>query len=176
MGVPYILELNLRAQIIDDDKQIVFLYEQLMDHRFVRLNATHSANLQPSWYGDSVGHWEGDTLVEDTIGLNNRTWVDGFGTPHTDEIHVVERSHLQSPDTLEVLFTVEDPGAFTMPWSAIATYRKDRSTSEPYVEIACAENNLDDSAAALYPIPTGSRAPGEPDSCAPVGNRDRKSK
>jgi hypothetical protein len=154
MGVPYILELNLRAQIIDDDKQIVFLYEELMDHRLVRLNAAHPANLQPSWYGDSVGHWEGDTLVVDTVGLNDRTWVDGFGTPHTDKIHVVERYHLVDPNTLEVLFTVEDPGAFTMPWSAIATYRKDRSTSEPYVEIACAENNLDDSAGALYPIPT----------------------
>jgi hypothetical protein len=154
MGVPYILELNLRAQIIDDDKQIVFLYEELMDHRLVRLNAAHPANLQPSWYGDSVGHWEGDTLVVDTVGLNDRTWVDGFGTPHTDKINVVERYHLLDPNTLEVLFTVEDPGAFTTPWSAIATYRKDRSTSEPYVEIACAENNLDDSAGALYPIPT----------------------
>jgi len=153
MGVPYILELNLRAQIIDDDKQIVFLYEELMDHRFVRLNAAHPANLQPSWYGDSVGHWEGDTLVVDTVGLNNCTWVDGFGTPHTDKIHVVERYHLRSPDTLEVLFTVEDPGAFTTPWSAIATYRKDRSTSEPYTEVVCAENNRDDSTGNLYPIP-----------------------
>jgi hypothetical protein len=60
-----------------------------MDHLLVRLHAAHPANLQPSWYGDSVGHWEGDTLVVDTVGLNDRTWVDGFGTPHTDKIHVV---------------------------------------------------------------------------------------
>jgi hypothetical protein len=153
MGVPYILELNLRAQIIDDDKQIVFLYEQLMQQRFVRLNVAHPANPKPSWYGDSVGHWEGDTLVVDTLGLDKRTWMDGFGTPHTDKLHVVERYHLRNPDTLEVLFTVEDPGAFTTPWSAIATYRKDRSTSEPYTEVVCAENNRDASTGGLYPIP-----------------------
>jgi hypothetical protein len=153
MGVPYILELNARAQIIDDNKQVVFLYEELMDRRIIRLNATHPANLGSTWYGDSVGHWEGDTLVVDTVGLNNRTWVDGFGTPHTDKIHVVERYYLRSPDTLEVLFTVEDAGAFTTPWSAIATYRQDRSTAEPYAEVVCAENNLDDSAGQLYPIP-----------------------
>jgi hypothetical protein len=153
MGVPYILQLNPRAQIIDDGKQIVFLYEELMDRRIVRLNATHPADLKPSWYGDSVGHWEGDTLVVDTVGLNDRTWVDSFGTPHTDKIHVVERYHLLDPNTLEVLFTVEDAGAFTMPWSAIATYRKDRSTAEPYGEVVCAENNLDDSAGHLYPVP-----------------------
>jgi hypothetical protein len=80
-------------------------------------------------------------LVVDTVGLDKRTWVDGFGTPHTDKLHVVERYHLRNPDTLEVLFTAEDPGAFTMPWSAIATYRKDRSTSKPYTEVVCAENN-----------------------------------
>jgi len=88
------------------------------------------------------------------VGLDKRTWVDGFGTPHTDKLHVVERYHLRNPGTLEVLFTVDDPGAFTTPWSAIATYRKDRSTSEPYTEVVCAENNRDESTGELYPIPT----------------------
>src|SRR5262249_21753141 len=133
--------------------QIVFLYEALMHTRFARLNAVHPANLKPSWYGDSVAHWEGDTLVVDTVGLDDRTWVDGFGTPHTEKLHVVERYHLRNPDTLDVLFTVDDPGAFTTPWSAIATYRKVRSTSEPYGEVVCAENNLDASTGQFYPIP-----------------------
>ena len=100
MGVPYILELNLRAQIIDAGKEIVFLYEQLMQPRIARLNAGHPADLEPSWYGDSVAHWEGDTLVVDTVGLDKRSWVDGFGTPHTDKLHAVERYHLRSPDTV----------------------------------------------------------------------------
>ena len=60
------LELNLRAEIIANSNEIVFLYEELMDHRIVRLNPEHSVNLKPSWYGDSVGHWDGDTLVVDT--------------------------------------------------------------------------------------------------------------
>ena len=154
MGVPYILELNLRAQIIDAGKEIVFLYEQLMQPRVAPLNAGPPPDLEPSRYGDSVGHWEGDTLAVDTVGLDKRSWVDGFGTPHTDKLHVVERYHLRSPDTLEVSFTVDDPGAFTTPWSAIATYRKDRSTSESYSEVVCAENNRDESTGELYPIPT----------------------
>jgi hypothetical protein len=153
MGVPYILQLNLRAQIIDDGKQIVFLYEQLQQPRIARLNATHSANPKTSWHGDSVAHWEGDTLVVDTVGLDRRSWVDAFGTPHTEKLHVVERYRLRSPDTLEVLFTVEDPGAFTTPWSAIATYRKDGSTAEPFTEVVCAENNKDASTNAFYEIP-----------------------
>ena len=157
MGVPYILELNLRAQIVDDGKQIVFLYEQLMQPRIARLNVAHPSNLKPSWYGDSVAHWEGDTLVVDTVGIDKRSWVDAFGTPHTDKLHVVEHYHLRNPNTLEVLFTVEDPGAFTTPWSAIATYRKDRSTSEPFTEIVCAENNLDASTGEFYPIPTADK-------------------
>jgi hypothetical protein len=130
-----------------------FAAEQLMDRRVARLNAAHPANLKPSWYGDSVAHWEGDTLVVDTVGLNNRTWLDGFGTPHSDKIHVVERYHLRDPNTLEVLFTVDDTGAFTTPWSAIATYRKDRSTVEPYTEVVCAENNRDEATGGLYPMP-----------------------
>ena len=156
MGVPYILQLNLRAQITDadDGKQIVFLYEQLMQPRFVRLNAKHPADLKPSWYGDSVGHWEGDTLVVDTVGIDKRSWVDAFGTPHTDKMHVVERYTLRDPNTLEVSLTVEDPGAFTTPWSATVAYRKDRTTVEPFTEIVCAENNLDASTGEFYPIPT----------------------
>ena len=158
MGVPYILELNLRAEILQSGKQIVFLYEELMQQRTVRLDAAHPANLKPTWFGDSVAHWEGDTLAVDTIGLDPRTWIDGFGTPHTDKLHVVERYKLRDPSTLDVFFTVEDPGAFTTPWSAVVTYRKDRSTGEPYTEIVCAENDRDASTGDFYPIPTAERS------------------
>ena len=64
-----------------------------MDHqvRHVYLNVPHSEHVKPSWYGESVGHYEGDTLVVDTIGINNQTWVDNFRTPHSEKLHVVER-------------------------------------------------------------------------------------
>ena len=58
------------------------------------MNVPHSKNPKPSWYGESVGHYEGDELVVDTIGLNDKTFVDNYRTPHTDQIHVVERFKL----------------------------------------------------------------------------------
>ncbi len=158
MGVPYILQLNLRAQILDKGDKVAFLYEQLQQPRIVLIGAKHKANVKPSPYGDSVGHWEGDTLVVDTIGLDKSTWVDAFGTPHTDKMHVIERYRLSGPNALDVNFTVEDPGAFTMPWSAVVTYSKDRSTVEPFTEIVCAENNLDVQTGQLYPIPTAAKS------------------
>src|SRR5258708_7372536 len=86
--------------------------------RHIWLDVPHSANPKPSWYGESVGHYEGDTLVVDTIGFNDRTFVDSYRTPHTDKLHVVERFRLiDGGNTLEVAFTVDDPGAFYQPWS-----------------------------------------------------------
>ncbi len=158
MGVPYIDQLNARAEILQNGKQIVFLYEDLMQQRIVRLDDAHPANRKMSWFGDSVAHWDGDTLVVDTVGIDKRSWVDSFGTPHTDKLHVVERFHLRNPNTLEVLISVEDPGAFTTPWSGIATYRKDASTSEPYTEVVCAENDFDAQTGSMFPIPAAQKA------------------
>jgi hypothetical protein len=88
--------------------------------RRIFLNVPHSANPKPSWYGESVGHYEGsDTLVVDTIGFNDRTFVDSYRTPHTTQLHVTERFKLaDGGNRLDVSFTVEDPGAFNAPWSA----------------------------------------------------------
>src|SRR5258705_10708035 len=96
--------------------------------RLVFLNQPHSPNPKPSWYGESVGHYEnGDTLVVDTIGLNDKTFVDNYRTPHTTKLHVVERFQIVKDATeLLVNVRVEDPGAFTMPWTAVQRYRKDR--------------------------------------------------
>jgi hypothetical protein len=70
------------------------LHQHDNDVRRIHLNVPHSANVKPSWYGESVGHYEGDTLVVDTIGLNDKTFVDNFRTPHSDKLHVVERYRL----------------------------------------------------------------------------------
>ena len=108
--------------------------------RHIFLNVPHSANPKISWYGESVGHYEGgDTLVVDTIGLSPKSYVDDFRTPHTDKLHVVERFKL-SPDHkhLETLITVDDPGAFTRQWSAMQRFNLQR---RPLTESPCAENN-----------------------------------
>lgn len=155
MGVPYILQLNFHTMIVDDGKQVVFMYERHMQPRIARLNATHPAAVKPSWFGDSVAHWDGDTLVVDTVGLDKRSWVDVFGTPHTDKLHVVERYRRTAPDGLNVTINVDDPGAFTTPWSAVITYRKDR---DPYLEVICQENNIDAATGKTYPMPVAARA------------------
>ena len=155
MGVPYILELNFHTQIIDDGKQIVFLYERHSQRRIARLNASHLATAKPSWFGDSVAHWEGDTLIVDTVGLDTRTWVDNFATPHTDKLHVVERYRRRDANNVDVTVEVDDPGAFTTPWSALVNYRKD---DEPWLEVACSENNIDAATGRLYDMPLAAKA------------------
>jgi hypothetical protein len=108
--------------------------------RRIYLDVPHSANPKPSWYGESVGHYEGDTLVIDTIGMNDKTFVDNYRTPHTEKLHVVERWKLiDDGKMLEVNIKVEDPDTFNDPWSAIQRYR--RVQPRLLGEEACAENN-----------------------------------
>jgi len=109
---------------VQGPKEVVMILTSFNDVRRVYLTDKHSANVKTSWYGESIGRYEGDTLVVDTIGLDDRTLVDGFGTPHTKQLHVIERYHLvDGGKTLEANVHVEDPGAFTMPWDAIQRYR-----------------------------------------------------
>src|SRR5262249_36790974 len=101
---------------IQGKKEVVMILTSFNDVRHIRLTDKHSPNVKTSWYGESIGHYEGNTLVVDTIGLDDRTPMDGFGTPHTKQLHVVERFHLiEDGNVLEANIHVEDPGAFTMP-------------------------------------------------------------
>jgi hypothetical protein len=148
-GVPYVLQLNDTVQFLQTPETIVFLHSREMRWRIVHMNVGHPDDLTPDYYGHSVGHWEGNTLVIDTIGLNDKTWTDRFGTPHTDKIHVVQHFTVRSADEIHVEFTVVDPGAFTMPWTGIKGYRRGGT----YLEQVCAENNRNPITNAEYPIP-----------------------
>ena len=126
--------------------------------RHIYLNVTHSKNVKPSWYGESVGHYEnGDTLVIDTVGISTKSFIDNYRTPHTDQLRVVERWKLAADGkTVDISVFVEDPGAFTMPWDAIQRFRQyeaavrsvliDRLTQlasapeGPLKEMRCADN------------------------------------
>ena len=109
---------------VQGPKEVVMILTSFNDVRRIYLADKHQENVKTSWYGDSIGHYEGDTLVVDTIGLDERSLIDGFGTPHTKELRVIERFNLiDGGETLEVNVHVEDPGAFTMPWDAIQRYR-----------------------------------------------------
>jgi hypothetical protein len=126
--------------------------------RHIYLNVPHSKNLKPSWYGESVGHYEnGDTLVIDTIGISPKSFVDNYRTPHTDQLHVVERWKLAADRmSVDVSVFVEDPGAFTMPWSAVQRWR--RVDSAPLSTATCNENNGDFFSHGLVPLPEATKA------------------
>ena len=102
------------------------------------MNAKHPGKFEPTFMGHSVGHWEGDTLVVDTIGMIKQTQIDEAGTLHSDQLHVVERIR-KVQDTLEVLFTIEDPKAFTKPWTAVRIWKWRPDIR--FIEYICEENN-----------------------------------
>jgi len=132
--------------------EVTLISELNHQPRHIYLNVPHSQNPKPSWYGESVGRYEGDELVVDTIGLNDRTFVDNYRTPHTEQIHVVERfKMIEGGKTLQAVVTVDDPGAFNMPWSAIQRWR--RVADRPMTEMVCAENNLNFFNYDVVPIP-----------------------
>jgi hypothetical protein len=124
---------------VQTPREVVLVYSSDEQVRHVYLDVPHSANPKPSWYGESVGHYEGDTLVVDTIGLNDKTFVDNFRTPHTEKLHVVERWKIvDGGKAMEVSFTVEDPDTFNEPWSGKRLYRR---VQQEMSEEVCAENN-----------------------------------
>jgi hypothetical protein len=121
---------------------VLLMYRGDNQFRHVYLNVPHSAHPTPSWNGESVGHYEnGDTLVVDTIGVlvHRYNFVDNYRTPHTDQLHVVERYRLSADGkTIDVNVRFEDPGAFTTPWEARQHYAK--SEEGPLEETICAES------------------------------------
>jgi len=159
IGVPaWMLYPVTPVYFLQTPKAVTMIWQE--DHmvRHIYLTDKHPDNVKPSWFGDSIGHYEnGDTLVIDTIGLNARTFVDQFRTPHSEQLHVVERYRI-APDgkTMDAAATVEDPGAFTMVWSARQHYR--RVEQGPMQENVCAENNEGFFELAVEPIPTAVKA------------------
>jgi hypothetical protein len=117
------------------------------------MDVPHSPHPEPSWFGESVGHYEnGDTLVIDTVGLSDKTYVDNFRTPHTAGLHVVERLTLAKDSrAIDVDVTVDDPGAFTTAWRARQHYR--RAQQGPLIESSCAESTGNFLHYDLAPIP-----------------------
>jgi hypothetical protein len=162
-GVPFVFTSGA-IQILQQPDKIAILYNYDHQVRYVHLNQSHPAPMTPTWYGDSVGHYEGETLVVDTVGIKIGPFaaVDWYGTPHTAALHVVERYRFIDYDAakegwerdakenwraqpvpnyrgryLQLEFTVEDEGAFTTPWTATMTYGRGRGG---WVEAVCAEN------------------------------------
>jgi hypothetical protein len=161
VGIPHFLLLPMTRPMyfVQGRDTVAMILTSFSDVRRIHLNVGHPANLKPSWHGHSIGHYEGDTLVVDTVGLNDKTFVDGFHTPHTEQLHVVERYRLlDGGETLELQVNIEDPGAFTTPWSATQRYSRTEGIARrtnvtnvamlasggvgPLMEAICSENPL----------------------------------
>jgi len=129
---------------VQTPKEVLMIWRGDNQVRRIYMNVPHSRNVKPSWYGESVGRYEGDTLVVDTIGLNTKTFVDNYRTPHTEKLHVVERFRMiDGGKTLRVDIRVEDPGAFTTPWNAVQRFARFEGTKDndgKLVESICAES------------------------------------
>lgn len=140
-GVPRITPYPF--QLVQTPKLVVMLFEgNVHSYRMMYLGGRqHPKDLDPSWMGDSIAKWEGDTLVVDTLNFNDKTWLTGGGAPHTEQLHVVER--FQRPDLghLVVDITMEDPGAFTKPHSFRRTHVL--SATWEIHEYVCNESNID---------------------------------
>jgi hypothetical protein len=161
--VPFIFKHN-KMQMLQQPDKITVLYLEDHEIRWVRMNEPHPAHVTPSWHGDSVGYYKGGTLVIDTVGIKTDrpfAMIDLFGTPYTENLHVVERYQLLDYEDakeglersakenmrfgnidgagkyLQLYLTVEDKGVFTTPWSATITYGR---ASGELDEVVCAEN------------------------------------
>jgi hypothetical protein len=106
-------------QLVQIPGEVIMLFEwESVRHQIFTDGRPHDPNLGPSWMGDSIGHWEGDTLVADTVNFNDQTWLDRIGHPHSDALHVVERIRRMNHDHLVDDITIEDPKAYSKPWTA----------------------------------------------------------
>ena len=140
-GVPFFMGYGGPDPILflQTPKEVWMIWTEDNQIRRVYMNVPHSRNLKPSWYGESVGHYEGNTLVIDTIGMNDKTVVDIYRTPHTEKLHVIERwRKIDNGGGMETEFTVEDTGAFYKAWTAKRRYRR---IDQDFQEKICAENN-----------------------------------
>ena len=165
--VPYVF-WNFEMRMLQEPEAVTFLYVHDLDYRRVRMNDRHPENVVPTFHGDSVGHYEGDTLVIDTVGIKTGPYrmIDRYGTPYTEAMHVVERYRMidyeeaaaahergrrewryvvnNAPDPeyrghgIQLEFMVEDQNVFTTPWTGVITYLRARHSD--WQERVCAEN------------------------------------
>jgi len=141
-GIPRLLASPYPIQIVTTPGQITWVHEVNRNQRFIYMNEPHPAHLPKTYLGHSVGHWEGDTLVIDTVAMNDKTRIDEEGITHSEQLHVVERIRkvqLDGTTQLENLITITDPVMFTKPWTTKRTYvwRPDVRL----MEYVCEENN-----------------------------------
>jgi hypothetical protein len=141
-GVPRLGGAPAPWKLVQTDDLIVIVYEAFNLWRQVFIDGRKLADeVNPTWLGYSTGRFEGDTLVVDTRGFNGKAWLDQVGKPSTEQLHVIERYRRTDFGHLEIEITIDDPGAYTRPWTVLQ-----RATLKPdteLLEFVCNENNRD---------------------------------
>jgi hypothetical protein len=141
-GVPRIMNLPYPFQIVQLPDKIIFLYEALHNFRIIHTDGrSHLEGQVPALMGHSVGRWEGDTLIIETVGLTDRTWLDDFGNQHSAETRVTERYRRPDHDTLVFNYTLQDPLMYTEPWTVPERRIPLAPADWELMEYACTDNN-----------------------------------
>jgi hypothetical protein len=142
-GIPRLMATPFPFQIYQQPDRVLFVFEGGTHiWRVVYTDGRqHPKDPNPTYLGDSVGHWEGDTLVVDVVGFNDRTWLDQDGHPHTEALHVIERYTRVNENTLHYEVTIDDPMAYTKPWTT--SYTIPWAAGWEPMEYVCQENNKD---------------------------------
>ena len=164
MGVPRVNPYPWKFAMTYTSKGLSHIY-QLHEtgdagaHRVIYMDGRkHPDGLIPSWWGHSIGRWEGDSLVIDTVGYNDRFWFDSRGTPHTEQLHTIEKWTRINYGRMTHEFTIDDPGAFSKPVTLKFTaslVRPGLKTGEDLMEFICLEDNQYGAAAGIDGIGSG---------------------
>ena len=139
-GITRIWMYPWEFKMIQTPNIVYILYEFTRVWRSIAMDREHPKDPDITWMGDSIGRYDGDTLVIDTVGLSDKTWLDHTGHPHSESLHVVERLRRVDPKTLELAVTVDDPNAFTKSFSGKKYFE---STTSPMAEALCAYSEMD---------------------------------
>ena len=141
-GVPKINAAPAPYKFINMPTGIAVLYEAFTQWRQIFTDGRAlPKDPNPTWFGYSVGRWDGDTLVVDTAGFNGKAWLDQVGHPTTDALHVTERFTRRSVGEIEIRITIDDPKAYTKPWTVTENVKL--LVDSELLEFVCNENNKD---------------------------------
>jgi len=116
IGLPRIFMVPNLFKVVQTPENVFLIFEYSTLGLRVAMNRQHPADPDPTWWGDSIGRYEGDDLVIDTVGFNDKTWLDHVGRPHSDQLHLIERFHRIDHDHMQLDITIDDPKAYTKTW------------------------------------------------------------
>jgi hypothetical protein len=140
-GLTRLVNTPMPMEIVQTPKKVALLFEGFSSFIVVPTDGRqHKKDPDPTWYGESIGWYEGDTFVMDSIGFNDKTRLDTIGHPHSDQMHVIQRFTRTSPTTIDFEITVEDPKMYTKPFTNKRTFKLAKGE---LMEYSCEENNKD---------------------------------